>query len=177
MRAVIVAAAVIAFASPLRARADHGLTLTRLDGAPASPALHVEVSRLQLGSQPLLLDDGSGAGGGADPVLALVLGIIPGFGLGHYVAGSSQWTRWLIIDVLLLAGAIVLTAADIGALTALVWLAVVVERVIEGIDAYRAAGGKSVAGPSRERGRVALAPPAGGLDGPVAAPAVVALRF
>jgi hypothetical protein len=91
-------------------------------------------------------------------VLALVLGIFPGFGLGHYIAGAA-WQTWTVIDVLLLVGLIVVSAVDSGPLYALAWIATVVERVIEGLDAYHKAGGGRIAarGSPRERA-VALGP-------------------
>ncbi len=147
MRPLVLAVALVASVAPAPARADFRLGLTRLDGFERlPPPTHVEVPRLQLGLGDARVDDGGGAGRtSVDPVIALVLGIFPGFGLGHYLAGSPQWTNWLIIDVILLVAAVAVSAADVGVLTALAWVAVVVERVFEGIDAFRKAGGRMAA--------------------------------
>jgi hypothetical protein len=113
-------------------------------------------------------DDGAGARGGtAEPALALILGIIPGFGLGHLVANSPRWTTWLIVDIALLAVWIVGSSLDVGdPLGALFLVAVVVERVFEGIDAFKSAGGRmAMSGQS---------PPAWALARPVRDPAACA---
>ncbi|HEX9049904.1 MAG TPA: hypothetical protein VF841_05160 [Anaeromyxobacter sp.] len=155
MRRLLLPLPVVALlAAPATARADLSLRLAAFSGErAAAPAAHL-VPPLALGS--LALDAGSGAGGGAQPVLALVLGIFPGFGLGHYVAGAA-WQSWALIDVLLLVAAVAVTAADLGVLEALAWIATVVERVVEGLDAYHSAGGGRIA---------ARAPPAGALAAP-----------
>ncbi len=181
MRAAVVLAALFALAAPSGARAD--LTLRHpvfAEGAgAAAPSAHL-VPPLELGA--LALDTGGGAAGGADPVLALILGIFPGFGLGHYIAGAP-WQNWALIDGLLLVAAIVVTAADLGVLVALAWIATVVERVIEGLDAYhRAGGGKIAARASPPSVAVALGPPAPVRDaardaGPARPPEVVLARF
>jgi hypothetical protein len=166
--------------APLAARAD--VTLRHpvfSDGAGAAPRAHL-VPSLALGG--LALDPGSGAGSGTEPVLALVLGIFPGFGLGHYVAGAA-WQSWAIIDVLILVAAIVVTAADLGVLEALAWIAIVVERVIEGLDAYhKAGGGRIAARTTRREPVVASGPPVPVRDGarddaPGRPPELVLARF
>ena len=98
------------------------------EGAPGIAAeSDADAGALRLGFPSLRLDaaapslaleggvPGGGAGAGrVDPVVPLVLGIFPGFGLGHYVAGSPRWTTWLIVDAALLAALIVVSAAVIG---------------------------------------------------------------
>jgi hypothetical protein len=180
LRNALLVAALFAIACPVAARA--GLTLQHpvFTDAGAAPAARL-VPPLQLGS--VALDTGAGAGGGTEPVLALILGIFPGFGLGHYVAGAA-WQSWTLIDVVLLVAAIVVTAADLGVLEALAWIATVVERVVEGLDAYHRAGGGRIAArtaPSRER-LAAAGPPevvrdGAREDGPARPPAVVLARF
>jgi hypothetical protein len=179
VRNALLLAVLFAVASPVAARADLALQHPVLSGAGA-PRAHL-VPPLQLGA--VALDTGAGAGGGTEPVLALILGIFPGFGLGHYVAGAA-WQNWALIDGLLLIAAIVVTAADLGVLEALAWIATVVERVVEGLDAYHRAGGGRIAArtaPSRER-LAALGTPEpvhdGATDaGPARPPEVVLARF
>ncbi len=167
MRSLALLPLLALLAAPTGARADPMLRLAVFsDDGGAAAAAPRAAARAHL-VPPLRLDDGralavdtgSGAGGGNEPVLALILGIFPGFGLGHYIAGAA-WQTWTVIDVLLLVGLIVVSAVDSGPLYALAWIATVVERVIEGLDAYHKAGGGRIA--SREARRevvVAAGPP------------------
>jgi hypothetical protein len=146
----VLAALVLATASP-SADGAPGVTAERAADAGAL-RLGVPTLRLDAAAPSLALEGGvpgGGAGaGGVDPVVPLVLGIFPGFGLGHYVAGSPRWTTWLIVDAALLGALIVVSAADADPLDTLAWVATIVERVFEGIEAYRAAGGRmATAGP------------------------------
>jgi hypothetical protein len=183
VRTAIVLAALFTLAAPAEARAALELRLARFDaGERTEPRARLEVPRLALGLESPRVDDGAGAGGGNDPVLSLVLGIFPGFGLGHYVAGAA-WQTWAVIDVLLLIAAVVVSAADLGVLEALAWIAVVVERVIEGLDAYKKAGGGKIATrASRRELAVASGPPEPVRDGardsgPGRPPELVLARF
>lgn len=181
MRNAIFVAILFAVACPLAARAD--LTLRHpvfTDGVAGAAAGAHLVPPLRLGD--VALDTGSGAGGGTEPVLALVLGIFPGFGLGHYVAGAP-WEKWAVIDTLLLVGLVVAIAADLGVFEALAWIATIVERVIEGLDAFKRAGGRIGAATRRSDTRLAAAPPgavraaAGHLPDAARPPEVVLARF
>ncbi len=177
MRRLLVAVPILALlAAPAVARAQ-SLRLSSLSGERAAPGAHL-VPPLELGA--LAVDTGSGAGGGTEPVLALILGIFPGFGLGHYVAGAA-WQSWAIIDVILLVAAIVVTAADLGVLEALAWIATVVERVVEGLDAYHRAGGGRLAARASSGERIAaIGPPAPAVapsDAAPRPPEVVLARF
>ncbi len=102
---------------------------------------------------PLLAEgaqEGTVLGGmtrGERQALAFVLGIIPGFGLGHVVAGSSAWPIWLIVDLVLFV------FVGFGFWFSPWWhgaegfgvLIFLVERICEGYFAYRAAGGRPIA--------------------------------
>ena len=170
MRFTVVAAAALALAAP--ARADWEVPCPRL--ALAGPSAGMErpqpglVDRLTI--DPSLMGSGDG-GQRPEPVLALVLGIIPGFGLGHFYAGAkNQATTWLIIDLALLGGSIIIWVLADNPVDALVWIAWIVERGFEGYFAFKAAGGSaSAAAPAPQAGVLAS------LD-PRAAPAF-ALRF
>jgi hypothetical protein len=101
---------------------------------------------MEVVAPPLLAPlPGAGYGyGGSDPAVSLILGIIPGFGMGHLVANSPRWTTWLVVDVVLLALWVVAPSVN-EPFGTLVFVGSVVERVFEGIDAYRASGGRAVA--------------------------------
>ena len=147
MRLFLVPLAMAVAAAPGAARAELALRLAVLGDAPArsAPAARLELPELSVrGLEALRVDDGAGARGStAEPALALILGIIPGFGIGHLVANSPRWTTWLVVDVALVAVWVIGSALDAGdPLGTLFFVAVVVERVFEGIDAFRAAGGR-----------------------------------
>ena len=170
MRFAISLALALAFAVP--ARAAEGLPDLRLSLSGPSAGMERPAPIL---AQRLALDPGlAGSGGGGqrpEPVLALVLGVIPGFGLGHFYAGAKgQATTWLIIDLVLLGGSIILWTLADNPVDTLVWIGWIVERGFEGYFAFKAAGGSTHA--------AAPAPAAGVLASldPRAAPAV-ALRF
>jgi len=171
MRSILIALLVALGAAPAGARADLTLRLDAFDG-PVAPALrqHLELPSLAsdgISSSAFALDEGGGAqarhGSRVDPAVALILGIIPGFGIGHLVAGSHQWIYWLIADILIFAvwpgGFFYID--NHGSAYSLLGLLVLVERIFEGISAFQAAGG----GPGfrSERGFAA-----GGFDSPAA---------
>ncbi len=170
MRSTLLALLVALGAAPAGARADLTLRLAAFDG-PAAPAprQHLDLPALALEGVTAMgfaLDEGGGAGrrGGqrVEPAVALILGIIPGFGIGHLIAGSPQWVYWLIADIVIFVfwpGGFFYI--DHGSAYPLLGLLVLVERVFEGISAFQAAGGGPVF--RSERGFAA-----GGLDSPAA---------
>jgi hypothetical protein len=136
---------VVALAAAAPAPARAALRLPLFDASAEPPSARLEVPALRLRATPALAvarDDGGGAParrrGGHDPVVSLVLGIVPGFGIGHVLAGSGDWPIWLAVDATLL---LVLVVAD-GAAETLIFVLTVAERVLEGIDAYRQAQGQ-----------------------------------
>ncbi len=106
----------------------------------------------------------AGGGQGAAPEnawLAFVLGLIPGFGLGHFLIANrpGAGTRWLIIDIVFVVVWIVLDVV----FSAVAWgtggwglwwllfdlvlpVAWIVEHVFQGLSAYRDATGRSMFG-------------------------------
>ena len=160
MRFAVAAALALALAAP--ALAAEGRPDLRLSMAGPSAGLERPEPGLAgtLALDPALAGSGSG-GQRPEPVLALVLGVIPGFGLGHLYAGArNQATTWLIIDLALLAGSIVLWTAANNPLDTLVWIAWIVERGFEGYFAFRAAGGSaSAAAPAAAAGALASLDP------------------
>ena len=98
-----------------------------------------------------------------EPGLALILGVVPGFGVGHYFAGAPQWTVWLVADIVLFVvwpGGFIFTDSRVYTLSGLLVLA---ERVVEGVSAYQAAGGEreGPAGPEQDLSPAQLALPVG----------------
>ena len=168
MRSILLALLVALGAAPAGARADLTLRLTAFDG-PAAPAprQHLELPALAVDGflmTGVALDEGGGAGrrGRVEPAVSLILGIIPGFGIGHLIAGSQQWIYWLIADILIFVvwpGGFFFI--DHGGAYPLLGLLVLVERIVEGLSAFQAAGGGPVF--RSERGGFA-----GGLDSPAA---------
>lgn len=144
MRILLIA--VIVAASPALARAD-----LRLDwpGEASGPSMRIDVPDLSLGGVSagdlLLMRDGRGGRyyTRTEPVLCLILGIIPGFGVGHLLAGSPRWVVWLVVDVVIAVvfwGPFWYWPDHPGYFPALSLL-VLVERIFEGVLAYQAAGG------------------------------------
>ena len=160
MRFIVLAALALGLTAP--ASASTGIPELHL--SRAGPLAGMERSQPAL-AETLALDPelaGSGADGGRpEPVLALVLGVIPGFGLGHFYAGArGEATTWLIIDLVLLGGSIVIWSVAGSPLDALIWIAWVVERGFEGYFAFKAAGGSARAeAPERAAGALASLDP------------------
>lgn len=140
MRPLLVAALLIAAPA---ARADLALHLGQ--AAPADWHLVPELALDGHGALDLQLARDGGRSGGprVEPALCLVLGIIPGFGLGHLLAHSHNWAVWLVVDVVIAVvfwGPYWYWPGHPGYFPALNLL-VLVERIIEGASAYQAAGG------------------------------------
>lgn len=113
------------------------------------------------GEGPTPLDQGGGLSGETKQILALILGFIPGFGLGHLIAGDRDgFILFLIIDIVLwVVGGFVGAFWGGGifwGLGGLVWLVV---HIFQAIDAYGAAGGPRLVEKLRERAvRIAAVP-------------------
>ncbi|HSB19573.1 MAG TPA: hypothetical protein VLD85_06140 [Anaeromyxobacteraceae bacterium] len=157
--------ALLLAASPALARADLDL---RLDWPvqAAGPSIRIDVPDLSVGGVAagdlLLARDGRGYHyARVEPALCLVLGIIPGFGIGHLLAGSDRWVVWLVVDVVIAAvfwGPFWYWPDHPGYFPALSLL-VLVERIFEGVLAYQAAGGGRVFRMDRGLADVARMPP------------------
>jgi hypothetical protein len=157
MRAILVGLALLAV--PVLGRAEPKLLLRT---GPAELAPGAQASPIRLGLPALALDadlpgpgrddGGGGNSAGVPPVLALLLGIIPGFGVGHLAAGSGAWVTWFVVDLvlfLLYYGFFwwFVPGWYLGGLfRLLVAIAIIVERVYEGFDAFHKAGGRGPRG-------------------------------
>ena len=152
LAAAALAAASLA-AAPARALDGAPRLALSIDAVPSGPSATLLGRPASAEDKHLvgaLRPDDALLGGGdgkqaADPVVALILGIIPGFGLGHWYAGDPNFITWTIVDAVFLIGAIVITVAvDLGAL---VWIAWLVEHGIQGYLAHEYASGRGKASP------------------------------
>jgi hypothetical protein len=155
MKAVVLSLCMLA---PFAARADLRLSSPFLEGTSAAAR---SVAELQLDAGQLTLDrdlapetlsdraylSGGGSSGGANAILAFILGVFPGFGLGHVVADSSRWVTWLVVDLIIallfwVGFPFFFPRFLWGLPYLLLWILVIIERVFEGLSAARAAGGR-----------------------------------
>jgi len=108
--------------------------------------------RLDYGSPQAPIDEGGGVSAETRQIMALLFGLLLGFGTGHLIAHDSDgFILFLALDI----GIIVLaTVLDIVVHTDLFWvfggLALLVSHIIQGIDAYAAAGGPRLVDRARE---------------------------
>lgn len=117
---------------------------------------------------PAALDVGGGVSSDLRQVLALILGFIPGFGIGHLIAHDRDgFILFLIIDVALYALGIVIGSFvwhPFWGVGGLIWLVV---HVIQALDAYAEAGGERIVQLTRERAiEIARGGEPAGLDAP-----------
>ncbi|MBX5482174.1 MAG: hypothetical protein IRZ16_10115 [Myxococcaceae bacterium] len=111
-----------------------------------SPALRLtDDVRLLRSETPLPLDQGGGVSSDLRQILALVLGFVPGFGLGHLVARDRDgFILFLVVDVALyvLWGTVGWWLwHPFGFIGGALWLVV---HVIQALDAYAEAGGPRI---------------------------------
>lgn len=123
----------------------------------SAQALAAPTSRLHLIDHALTLADrdrdpmqGAREGGVLDTstrqALCLILGVLLGFGTGHLLAHDQRgFILFLVIDVAVIAALIVLDAiVQTELVYGLTVLGFLVERVVQGLDAYGAAGGQRI---------------------------------
>lgn len=122
------------------------------------PSFHSELRltddlRLLHGENAPALDNGGGVSSDIRQILALILGFIPGFGLGHLVAhDKSGFILFLVIDVVLwfVGGAFWFAWHGwwLGPFGGVIWLVV---HIIQALDAYGSAGGEKLIMQTREK--------------------------
>ena len=160
-----------------QARLLEGLQLESDYRIPETPMLRLlQESGLGLPSAPLALDTGGGLRSDTKPIIALLLGLIVGFGTGHLVAGDQDgFLLFLLVDVaIIVAGVIFEAALGVG----LFWgLGLLVSHVIQAIDAYQTAGGGRLLRMTRERAVEFADVPALGRDAPPVTTALYQVRF
>lgn len=136
---------------------------------------------------PALAFAASDAGGGGDvaavvgPALAFILGVIPGFGVGHLVSANiGGFVSWLITDLVValafgLGEALLWGPAGLGTVRVIAIIAVSALRLFEGFSAMRAAQRVYSMGDGLVEPGAQWA--AGGGPRPAPAPAVRLARF
>jgi hypothetical protein len=129
-----------------------GLSLDATYRPSQSPALRIgDGVRFGLEGAPAL-DQGGGVSSEIRQILALILGFVPGFGLGHLIARDRDgFILFLVIDIVLYVvwGAVWGGLRwGLGWLGGIVWLVV---HIIQALDAYAEAGGERIVGVLREK--------------------------
>jgi hypothetical protein len=150
------------------ARLLEGVELAATFKPSQTPALRLtDAQRLALMDGPMFpLDTGGAVSSGTEPVLALVLGLLVGFGTGHLIAGDSGgFILFLVVDVAIIVLSSVLTATVAGLFWGLGGLALLASHIIQGIDAYQKAGGGRIVEETRKKA-VLVADVTGGRDAP-----------
>jgi hypothetical protein len=102
---------------------------------------------------PRPLDSGGGVSSDVRQILALILGFVPGFGIGHLVAHDRDgFILFLIVDIALYAlwGALGFgfTHGWVWGIGGVIWLVV---HIIQALDAFSEAGGGSLVELNREQ--------------------------
>lgn len=150
-----------------------GMSLDATYMPSQSPPLRLtDDLRFGLAGTPGPLDMGGALhrGGGAEPILALLLGLIVGFGTGHLVAHDRNgFVLFLVIDIVIIALSSVLNFAVLqgGLFYGIGGLALLISHIIQGLDAYGEAGGERIIEVTRERAVRLASVGSGGSDAPV----------
>ena len=130
-----------------------GLELDSSYKLSTSPALALSDDlRFSLMDAPAALDQGGGLSSDLRQILALILGFVPGFGIGHLIAHDRDgFVLFLIIDIALyvLWGTVGwIVWHPFGYVGGLIWLVV---HIIQALDAYAEAGGERIVQRMREQ--------------------------
>jgi hypothetical protein len=152
-------------------------------GATVLESLAAEATAFSDRETATMAGGGDDAGGAAIEVLAFILGVIPGFGIGHLVGGSIfGFVTWLctdiVIGVLLFWIFPILIFPYFQYMYLISTIAVVIERIFEGYGAFRAAYWNF--GYGRYRGGPPPPPPYGDNGGATpleSSPNLVSLHF
>ncbi len=109
--------------------------------------------RLGLADAPRPLDTGGAVSAQTRQLLALLLGLVVGFGTGHLVARDRDgFVLFLVVDVVLVTAMVVLGAVvRAGVFWALGGVGLLVSHVIQALDAYAESGGARIVERTRER--------------------------
>jgi hypothetical protein len=131
-----------------------------------------------MSESPRALDAGGGVDSDVRQILALILGFIPGFGIGHLIAQDRDgFILFLIIDIAIYAvwGALWFNFYGwIGPIGGIVWLVV---HIIQALDAYAEAGGGRIVERTRERAVGIASAAADPISAPVTTTRLFALQF
>ena len=134
------------------ARLLEGVELAATFKPSETPALRItDATRLGLMGAPLPLDTGGGVDSDSRQILALVLGLILGFGTGHIAAGDTNgFLLFLVVDVAIIVVTTVVRFALVGWFWGIGGLALLASHIIQGIDAYGEAGGGKLVEAARQ---------------------------
>lgn len=157
LAALVVPSFAVANPASLSARVFDGVGLSMgTEPAAISPVADVAAFQFDRVSvdDGFRIDDGGGMSSDTRQILSLVLGIIPGFGLGHLIARDRDgFVLFLIIDIAIavVGGGLGIALKAPGLFWGLGSLLVLIERIIEGLDAYASAGGERFIEVTREK--------------------------
>jgi hypothetical protein len=161
------------------ARLLEGLELAATFKPSETPPLRLlDSHRFGLMEGPLPLDLGGGVSGGTRQVLAVVLGLLVGFGTGHLVAGDQNgFILFLVVDVaIIVASALFGAVLGVGLLARLGGVALLVSHIIQALDAYGAAGGQRIVEQTRRKA-IQVADVTGGREAPPITTQALAFTF
>lgn len=160
------------------ARLLEGLELAATFKPSETPPLRLtDAMRFGLMDAPLPLDTGGGVDAETRQVLALVLGLIIGFGTGHLVARDRDgFILFLVVDLAIIVVSSVFRFAVGGWFWGLGGLALLISHVIQGIDALGKAGGPRLVEQTRQRA-VEVADVSRGRDAPPVTTRAFAFTF
>jgi hypothetical protein len=161
------------------ARLLEGLELAATFKPSETPALRItDAMRFGLMDAPLPLDTGGAqVQGETRQVLALLLGLLVGFGTGHLLVGDQGgFILFLIVDVAIIVVSSVFRFAFGGWFWGLGGLGLLISHVIQGIDALGKAGGPRVVEETRQKA-VLVSDVTGGRDAPLITTRAFAFSF
>jgi hypothetical protein len=160
------------------ARLLEGLELAATFKPSETPPLRItDALRFGLMDAPLPLDAGGGVDAEVRQALALVLGLIVGFGTGHLVARDREgFLLFLVVDLAIVVVSTVMRIALGGWFWGLGGLALLISHVIQGVDALGKAGGPRIVEETRQKA-VLVSDATGGRDAPLITTRAFAFTF
>ena len=160
------------------ARLLEGVELAATYKPSLSPILQLtDATRLGLMGAPMALDAGGGVDAESNRVLALVLGLIVGFGTGHLVAGDTNgFILFLVVDVAIIVVSAVVSSLVVSWFWGIGGLGLLASHIIQGLDAYAEAGGQRIVERTR-RNAILVSDVTGGRDAPVVTTRAFAFNF
>jgi hypothetical protein len=140
----IVAAGLVA-ASFAQASQDLSLALSSNQTAGIVTGSYDLTKVALVDAKDLALADGAGEGVSADPLIGLILAIVPSFGLGHwYMGDQAGFMKWLLLEGICVLADIVLGFVGLYWLSYLAYLASVVVYVFQLYDYWTSQMGGSL---------------------------------
>lgn len=144
--------------------------------ATAASQLPVQLLPFDLEGRPFARDTGAGVDAETRQILALLLGLVVGFGTGHLVARDRDgFILFLIVDLAIVTVSSVFGGIGVHLFWPLGGVALLISHVIQAIDAYAEAGGARLVERARESAILVAGEPGGLVPGPT--PAVTTRAF